>query len=74
MSRKSIKTISLFDLKPGSPFKFNGDKTRTTYWFKNIDGMYAQVFSSLKNMNKFNNPSFISGGTIIEKLEIKNET
>ncbi len=71
MSEKSIKTIHLYDLKPGSPFKFNGDKTRTTYWFKHLDGQYAQVFSSLKDMNKFNNPSFISGGTIIEKLEKK---
>jgi len=69
MPKKSIKTIALYELKPGSPFKFNGDKTRTTYWFKQLDGAFAQVFSSLKDMNKFNNPSFVEAGTIIEELK-----
>ncbi len=69
MSEKSKQTITLNELEPGSPFKFNGDKTRTTYWFKQLDGAFAQVFSSLKDMNKFNNPSFVEAGTIIEELK-----
>ena len=69
MSEKSIKTTTLSALKAGSPFKFNGDKTRTTYWFKQMDGAYAQIFSSLQDMRKFNNPSFVDAGTIVEELE-----
>ncbi len=69
MSEKSKQTITLNELEPGSPFKFNGDKTRTTYWFKQLDGKHAQIFSSLRDMNKFNNPSFVDSGTIIEELE-----
>ncbi len=69
MSEKSKKTTTLLEVKPGSPFKFNGDKTRTIYWFKQVDGKFAQVFSSLQDMRKFNNPSFVDAMTLIEELE-----
>lgn len=69
MQKKSIETMTIKDLKPGSPFKFNGDKNRTVFWFRKIDGMYAQVFSSIRDMNKFRNPAFVGLDTKIEIVE-----
>ncbi len=67
---KSEETINLHELENGSPFKFNGDKTRTTYWFKKMDGMYGQVFSSEKDMKEFNKPAFVGASSLVERIKV----
>ena len=60
MKNESKPEMKLYELPRESPFKFVGDKTETVYWFRRIDGMYAQVFSSEKDMEEFINPAFVS--------------
>ncbi len=66
---ESEETINLYELENESPFKFNCDKTRTTYWFKKMDGAYGQIFESESDMKRFNKPAFVGASTLIERIK-----
>ena len=51
--------IPIYKLKNYSQFKFHKDQERC-YWFRKMDGMYAQVFKTKKDMDNFENTGFIS--------------
>ncbi len=59
--------IHLFDLPRETAFTFQGDSNpiKDIYWFLKIDGMYGQVFSTKADMKAFNNPAFVSAGSIV---------
>ena len=65
--------MQIYDLDEGSEFTFQQDSNRPkdTYWFRKMDGMYAQVFSTEADMKTFNKPAFVSGSSVVEK--VKNE-
>jgi len=70
MDLDRLPGIQLLDLEPNSRFTFQQDSNRPkeVYWFKNMDGMYGQIFQTEKDMKAFRNPAFISGNTIVEPI------
>ena len=59
--------LQIFELNNGDSFQFKGDKSKTIYWFKCMDGAYAQIFSSESDMKKFKNPAFIGAAAIVKR-------
>ena len=59
----------LRDLTPNSKLTFQKDSNRPkdVYWFKGMDGMYGQIFSSEADMKAFNKPAFVSGSTVVKE-------
>ena len=61
--------MKLYEVKRHSKIKCVGDDTNTEYYFRKVDGMYAQIFKTKQDMMEFKNPSYVTVSADVEVLD-----